>query len=60
MDNLTLQCGFNTFTIKLLSMNTKIIYNKAEKNTENTLKTKISSISCWGKNCDIFIHYTFL
>lgn len=56
MDNLTLQCGFNTFTIKLLSMNTKIIYNKAEKNTENTLKTKISSISCWGKNYDIFIH----
>ena len=37
-------------------MNTKIIYNKAEKNTENTLKTKISSISCWEKNCDIFIH----
>lgn len=31
VNNLTLQYYFNTFTLKRLSMSTKIIYNKAEK-----------------------------
>ena len=56
MDNLTLQYGVNTFTIKLLSMNSKIICNKAEKNTENTLKTKISSFGC----CEKTVVYSYI
>lgn len=37
-------------------MNTKIIYNKAEKNTENTLKTKKFLALVVGENCDMFLH----